>query len=257
MMRQSRPWIVFSVDCRRGLHARCLHDTEQFTAHCRYFVLCACDCHPRTDHDIEQLRRLRRDLTRSGEISGCFNPSLPQVWTNDDTAAHTGQWRRLNPLAELVELASRPATLIAAHQVNQTPATDIACGRDPDLATSIAVDTRTRVSKALECRACKEKRQVVEWDPNAHYQTFYAAWRLCAVCLLDALRLLLAKNITRSRTATKGETDGKPATSPDGDIAVARGKKAPRSVQRPRPARRIHQANRRRRTLRNKRYRTR
>ena len=43
--RRGRPWIVYSLSCRRGEHLVCPHATEQVGSHSRYFVYCTCSCH--------------------------------------------------------------------------------------------------------------------------------------------------------------------------------------------------------------------
>lgn len=276
-MRQGRPWVIYAVDCRRGCHGRCLHNTENFTSHCRYFVYCACDCHPRNDQDPDELRELRRALARSGEISGCFNPSLPLLWTHDDGAAPAGGRRRMNPLAELVELAAPPATLITPTQVGRRPATSVAfCG--PGVATSItpavgepslrvhdakhmregnnSMRKNTRISKALTCSGCDEKRQVTEWmSDRLYYGGSVTMWRLCAVCLLDALRLLLTKNITRQKPEKEEETDGTKTAASDGAITPVHRAGTLKAVRRRKNTAAVRRPHQRRGRLPNKRRR--
>lgn len=274
-MRQSPPTILYAVDCRRGLHARCPHGLEQITGHTRYTVLCACDCHPRKPADLPDLRELRSNLTREGNISGCFNPSLPQLWTHDDGATSSPGRRRLNPLRELVELTpdhieansntrcsdrsqqdslpSRQADASQPPAAGPQQATSVACAGRQDMARLVAVDQRTKISKALECNGCKEKRQVIEWMTERFYGKPFAQFRLCAVCLLDALRLLLSKNITRQKPQKGEETDGTTQEAPHGRVITLHSAPTRRAVPRQRGSKHIQRAHQRRRRVRNRR----
>jgi len=254
-MRQGHPLVQLAVSCRRGLHGRCLHGTEQITGHCHYNVWCACDCHPRQEQEPHELPALRRRLTDGGQISGCYNPSLPALWTHDDGAAPPGRRRRMNPLAELVELAAGRPTSQQQELPAPAPATGVACGRGQNLATSVAMDANTRVSKALECHGCKQKRQVIEWITLGYYNEPRAQWRLCAVCLLESLRLLLAKQITRQPAAKKGETHETTTQTPNGDINALHSAQAGRAVPRPPGRTNVLRTHQRRRRLKQKRRR--
>lgn len=276
-MRQGAPWTIYSASCRRHYHVICPHGQELESAGSRYFLHCACDCHPRTKLDSHELQELRRRLADSGALRGCYNPGLPALPTDIDQAENAGRRRRLNPQAELVELANRQSRGFVPRsgdnpddtthrRVTQSdtrqqplpapaPTTTIACLETAEHVISVAVDPQARdVAKALECRGCKTKRQVVRWKSTGYYRTI-TDFQLCAVCILEALALLLEKNITRRGREKAGKADDGKTTAPDGGALTPRRKKAPRPVQQPRGARRIHQADRRRRRVRSKRRR--
>lgn len=252
-MRQGRPWVVYGRRCREGEHLACLHRNVDESSHCSYTTYCACDCHPRDSSDPPELLKLRADLAAKGEITGEHQGAAAIATTVAFPAAAPKRRRRRNPLRELIEVG--PGRPRGQQQVllHDRRATSVACDRHWNHAKRSPVETTTRVSKALECQGCNEKRQVVEWMGTAYYGKAHAKWRLCAICLLAALQALLKKQITRKHRE-EGESDD---DTPTRSGAVAPGpllrQPTARAVRRPRRTLKVQRANRRARRPRNRR----
>jgi hypothetical protein len=66
---------------------------------------------------------------------------------------------------------------------------------------------QTSLQHATPCNACGEKRQCVQWSAD-RWGRRVLGWQLCAVCLVEALRLVLSKNLKRRKppAAAAGKT---------------------------------------------------
>jgi len=252
-MRQSRPRVIFAVECRRNRHLLCSHGYELESAQTRYVNLCACDCHPRRPDDPPELLALRHQLAQAEIISGQFDPTLPPLPDDMDTPAGAAGCRRFNPLAELAPQAARPSS--QKQQVllgDRSPAAPLD-KLSSILATSVAVDPKD-TAKARTCDSCHQKRQVIRWTRQEYWsKKTVARFQLCAPCLLEALSLLLTKNITRQKPE-KGETPDEIGTrTPDVETAFLHRAKTRGTVQRQRRGSGIRRADRKRQRRRNKR----
>ena len=162
-MRQGRPLIILSIDCRRAFHATCPHQLEQSTAHCTYLVHCACDCHRRNENDPPELQRLRLDLAARGDIRGNFDSSLSPMPPDVHRATTPRRSADLNPLTELDQLAPKDPKNQQQVLLDPRPATSVARPTIAEMLPSTPMEQKPRISKALACDQCGEKRQVVEW----------------------------------------------------------------------------------------------
>lgn len=207
-MRQGKPWIGLTLQCRRQLHALCLHATDNASRHVTYKIWCACDCHERRADDPNELRKIRCDMAARGQVKNRHDSTLPPLPAHlRNTPAQEPQ-PRLNPLKEHTRFWHPPTPATASPPAEHLPAMPLVCDPNPLVATSSAVLPKTRKARALECRGCQEKRQVIEWITPTRWGDYAERWRLCAPCLMSALSLLLANQTRHGAKPQGGITDG-------------------------------------------------
>lgn len=62
---------------------------------------------------------------------------------------------------------------------------------------SSAVQPAPKIARALKCNHCEEKRTVVQFSEDTRWAGPRVKYQLCAACILEALQLLIGKNIKR------------------------------------------------------------
>lgn len=224
-MRQGKPWIIDSIQCRRHEHLLCLHGTEQEGKGTRYTILCTCKCHysqspmlsvvPKatrrsivrketescspvqtalsTSHRIKTACARTSSASTYGAPPGSFALALAVNSGNESRPPTPTKPERANPGAAVKQqLAPAPAS-----------ATSSACNRDRDLAIDSAMDPKQQLARALKCDSCGEKRTVVRWEHQGYFGGGPPDFKLCGACLIGALKLLLWPNLIRKKGGPK------------------------------------------------------